>query len=75
MIPHISMHAPFNLLQFIKDVRMDYRISVILTMFKNQVTSRHNGDILDDESPALTPPLTESVLNYLLWCNIICVTG
>ena len=54
---------------------MDYRISVILTMFKNQVTSRHNGDILDDESPALTPPLTESVLNYLLWCNIICVTG
>ena len=54
---------------------MDYRISVILTMFKNQVTSRHNGDILDDESPALTPPLTESVLNFFFGVTLFVLLG
>ena len=54
------------LLQYIADVRMDYRMSVILTLFKNQVTVREEGDNYDDKSPEYIPPLNTSVLKQFI---------
>ena len=56
-------------LQFITDVRMDYRMSVILTLFKNQVTMGQEGEVYDEISPEYTPPLNTSVLG-LRFCVV-----
>ena len=54
-------------LQFIMDVRMDYRMSVILTLFKNQVMYGDEREIFDDISPEYIPLLNTSVLE-LYFC-------